>query len=68
VAKAGQLKLIYGIADEIRPEVKKALTALRRNGMKKMVMLTGDNEVTARNVATSTIDIPFSSTSLKLCF
>ncbi|MDU1525737.1 MAG: heavy metal translocating P-type ATPase [Lactococcus lactis] len=51
VAKAGQLKLIYGIADEIRPEVKKALTALRRNGMKKMVMLTGDNEVTARNVA-----------------
>jgi Cd2+/Zn2+-exporting ATPase len=51
VAKAGQLKLIYGIADEIRPDVKKALTALRRNGMKKMVMLTGDNEVTARNVA-----------------
>lgn len=51
VAKAGQLKLIYGIADEIRPDVKKALTALRRNGMKEMVMLTGDNEVTARNVA-----------------
>lgn len=51
VAKAGQLKLIYGIADEIRPDVKRALTALRRNGMKKMVMLTGDNEVTARNVA-----------------
>lgn len=51
VAKAGQLKLIYGIADEIRPDVKKALRALRRNGMKKMVMLTGDNEVTARNVA-----------------
>ncbi|MGL5449995.1 MAG: HAD-IC family P-type ATPase, partial [Lactococcus cremoris] len=51
VAKAGQLKLIYGIADEIRPDVKEALTALRRNGMKKMVMLTGDNEVTARNVA-----------------
>lgn len=51
VVKAGQLKLIYGIADEIRPDVKKALRALRRNGMKKMVMLTGDNEVTARNVA-----------------
>lgn len=51
IAEAGQLKLIYGIADEIRPDVKKALTVLRRSGMKKMVMLTGDNEVTAKNVA-----------------
>ncbi|RZI48380.1 heavy metal translocating P-type ATPase [Lactococcus kimchii] len=51
VAQAGQLKIIYGIADEIRPGVKEALTQLRRKGMQKTIMLTGDNEASAKAVA-----------------
>lgn len=51
VAQAGQLKIIYGIADEIRPGVKEALTQLRHQGIKKTIMLTGDNEASAKAVA-----------------
>jgi Cd2+/Zn2+-exporting ATPase len=40
-----------GLRDEVRPNVKAALEALRRAGIKKIVMLTGDNEGTARAIA-----------------
>lgn len=47
----GQLRGMIAIADAVRPEVADAISALRRNGIKKFVMLTGDNEHTARAVA-----------------
>lgn len=47
----GQLHGMIAIADAVRPEVADAISALRRNGIKKFVMLTGDNEHTARAVA-----------------
>lgn len=39
------------IADEIRPEAKQAIRLLKSNGIKKIVMLTGDNSGTAQAVA-----------------
>lgn len=46
-----QLRLIYGITDEVRPGVKEALAQLKKQGIQQMVMLTGDNQLTAEAVA-----------------
>ena len=46
----GVLGLI-AIADQVRPEAAQALHELKENGIKKMVMLTGDNRYTANKVA-----------------
>ena len=51
VSTDGKLQLIYGIADEIRPGVKAALAELKGEGISRMIMLTGDNEATAKAVA-----------------
>lgn len=48
----GEVAAIISIADEIREDAHQALAELRKNGIKKMIMLTGDNEHTARLVAT----------------
>ncbi len=42
---------VLGIADQVRPEARSALKSLRDAGVRKLVMLTGDNEGTARAVA-----------------
>lgn len=46
-----KLLLLIGIADEIRPGAKEMLSELKKTGVKKTVMLTGDNEQTAAIVA-----------------
>ncbi|WP_076635856.1 heavy metal translocating P-type ATPase [Lactiplantibacillus plantarum] len=51
MAVDGQVQLIFGIDDTIRPGVKDSLAALKAQGIKKLVMLTGDNELTAQAVA-----------------
>ncbi|MDN2454081.1 MAG: heavy metal translocating P-type ATPase [Liquorilactobacillus hordei] len=51
MAVDGQVQLIFGIADTIRPGVKDSLAALKAQGIKKLIMLTGDNELTAQAVA-----------------
>ncbi|RYG71502.1 cation-translocating P-type ATPase [Lentibacillus lipolyticus] len=48
----GQIAGIFSIADQIRDDAKEALADMRQNGIKKMVMLTGDNRHTAERVAT----------------
>lgn len=47
----GKIAGIFSIADRIRPEAESALKQLRANGVKKMIMLTGDNRHTAELVA-----------------
>lgn len=47
----GKIAGIFSIADQIREDASKALTEMRRNGIKKIVMLTGDNKHTAQIVA-----------------
>jgi len=41
---------VVAVADEIRPEAKQTVERLHELGVKRIVMLTGDNEVTARAV------------------
>ncbi len=42
---------VIGIADTIRPEAPAAIARLRELGVEHLVMLTGDNRVTARAIA-----------------
>lgn len=51
VAIKGKLTQIIGVSDEIRPEVKEQLARLKKSGAKHLVMLTGDNQLTADYVA-----------------
>lgn len=52
IAVDGNVAGIISIADQIRDDAKKALAQMRENGIKKIVMLTGDNKHTAEAVAT----------------
>ncbi|WP_053362342.1 cation-translocating P-type ATPase [Bacillus sp. FJAT-27251] len=47
----GEIAGIFSIADQIREDAATALAAMRENGIRKMVMLTGDNRHTAEMVA-----------------
>lgn len=42
---------IFSISDQIREDAARALTEMRTNGIKKILMLTGDNRYTAELVA-----------------
>ncbi|WP_336345292.1 heavy metal translocating P-type ATPase [Halalkalicoccus ordinarius] len=42
---------VIGVADEIRPGAREAVSRLREQGIERVVMLTGDNEGTARTIA-----------------
>ncbi|WP_458139283.1 heavy metal translocating P-type ATPase [Methylomonas sp. YC3] len=43
---------LIAVADQPRTEIKSILQALRQNGIQHLAMLTGDNRVTATNIAT----------------
>jgi P-type E1-E2 ATPase len=47
---------LIAIADEVRPGTAEAIKALKKMGMKNIIMLTGDNEMVAKAVSAS-IDI-----------
>ncbi len=51
MAWGGRLMGLIGIADPLRPESREVIASLRRRGIRRVVMLTGDEEKTARNVA-----------------
>ncbi len=42
---------VLAVADQLRKEAKNTVKALKKMGVKRVVMLTGDNEGTARNIA-----------------
>ena len=46
-----ELEGVIAVADEVRPEAKRTVARLRDLGVSRTVMLTGDNELTARAVA-----------------
>ncbi|ADJ14569.1 heavy metal translocating P-type ATPase [Halalkalicoccus jeotgali] len=46
-----ELEGVIGVADEIRPEAAATVARLRELGVERTVMLTGDNERTARAIA-----------------
>lgn len=51
VAIDGVVHLIIGIKDVIRPEVAVSLIKLRKLGIKRMVMLTGDTQISGETIA-----------------
>ncbi|MCA1944167.1 MAG: heavy metal translocating P-type ATPase [Desulfovibrio sp.] len=50
VALDGQLAGVVGLADAIRPEARETLRQLRKMGIDRMVVLTGDHLQTANNL------------------
>jgi Cd2+/Zn2+-exporting ATPase len=46
-----ELEGVIAVADEVRPEAERAVARLRELGVERTVMLTGDNERTARAIA-----------------
>jgi Cd2+/Zn2+-exporting ATPase/Cu+-exporting ATPase len=53
VEREGSLIGIIAVADTLRPEVKGAIEQLRVLGMRKIELLTGDNQQTAESLASS---------------
>ncbi len=51
VAYAGKPLGIIAIADTVRPEAARAIARLKQLGIQEIVMLTGDNDRTARSIA-----------------
>ena len=51
VAIDGKFAGVILIADSIRPGAREALMQLKRSGVKRIAMLTGDNEATAQAIA-----------------
>ncbi|WP_173008553.1 cation-translocating P-type ATPase [Mycolicibacterium sp. P1-18] len=52
LAVDGKLIGLISLRDEVRPEALSVLTSLRANGVRRIVMLTGDHAETARAIAT----------------
>lgn len=53
IAVDGQFAGVIYIADALRPRARETLTHLRESGVKRIIMLTGDNIATANAVATN---------------
>lgn len=53
VGHKGKIIAIYALKDTVRKEAKEALAAIKKRGI-KTIMLTGDNEITAKAVAQET--------------
>jgi Cd2+/Zn2+-exporting ATPase len=51
VSRSGSFLGVLALADAPRPRVKEILARLRELGVKKLVMLTGDNQEVARQIA-----------------
>jgi Zn2+/Cd2+-exporting ATPase len=51
IAQQQDIVGVISIADKVRPDAVKAIQNLKRSGIKKVVMLTGDNKATAEKVA-----------------
>jgi Cd2+/Zn2+-exporting ATPase len=51
VARDGVVLGLIGLADAVRPQARQALARLRREGITQLIMLTGDNELTASAIA-----------------
>ena len=51
MSRASELAAVFSIKDPIREDAPAMIAALKSAGIKRLVMLTGDSEKTAREVA-----------------
>jgi Cd2+/Zn2+-exporting ATPase len=51
LAKDKELIGLFGLGDQLRNGAKNAILELKKNGFKKIIMLTGDNSVVAKDIA-----------------
>ena len=51
VSLGNELKGFFVVADEIKPNIKKGVEELKRLGVERVIMLTGDNEVVAKRIS-----------------
>lgn len=51
VSRGDEVVGVLAVADRLRPETRDALSALRRAGVRRLVMLTGDAGAVARSIA-----------------
>ena len=51
MAVGQELRLVVGVNDQLRPDAREGLQALKDAGLKRIVMLTGDNKLAAQRVA-----------------
>jgi Cd2+/Zn2+-exporting ATPase len=47
----GELKGFFSIADELKPNIKKGMDELKKLGVERIIMLTGDNEKVAKRIS-----------------
>ena len=47
----GRIRALFALRDNLRPTAARAVESLRNAGVRKVVILTGDNEITARAMA-----------------
>lgn len=52
VAKSDKLAALIIIADQLRPGIQTDIATLKKQGIKEVVMLTGDQNMTAKHIAT----------------
>jgi P-type E1-E2 ATPase len=53
IASGGSLIGLIGVADIVRDDVREAVKELEKSGVKRVVMLTGDNPAVAKRIADS---------------
>jgi len=54
LAVDGRVVALFALADEIRNDVPRSIRALKKDGVNEVIMLTGDNEIVAKNIANNT--------------
>lgn len=52
-AKNGSVELLAAVGDHVRPGAAEGLARIKKQGVKRIVMLTGDNEAAAKQIAAS---------------
>ncbi|WP_127849244.1 heavy metal translocating P-type ATPase [Lacticaseibacillus hulanensis] len=63
LAANGLVRLVVGVNDIVRPDAAAGLAALKKAGVKKIVMLTGDNRAAAERIAA---DLPIDEVQAEL--
>lgn len=51
IALDGKVSMMLAISDDLKPQVKESISALKRMGIRKTILMTGDNPKIAKHIA-----------------